>query len=147
MLAGDFELVDSEHEHESNAAANEQPKPLNSDAESGDSPVIIENAAEDAKDVAATQQPAMEECTPAAVDVDPPSAVDTPLVQPQQPLKKSGSSSKSARSIAKIAEPSPIQEPSTGLLSKTSELVSQAISSSEKVSLFHSPPETLCWNI
>jgi hypothetical protein len=139
MLAGDFELVDSDHEPK--ATVDEKHIQLSQDSqdattESGDSPVVVEKVTQDAKDEAATQKPVIADNTPAAaVDADPPASIDTPVVQPQQPLKKSGSASKSARSIAKIADPSPVPEAeqSTGLLSKTSELVSQAISSSEKV--------------
>ncbi len=138
MLSGDFELVDSDHEHESKTPVDEQHQPSNLGAESGDPPMVAEKVTEDAKEEAATQQPAIPESTPTVVDADPPA--DTPAVQPQQPLKKNASS-KSARSIAKIAEPTPAQgaEPSAGLLSKTAELVSQAISSSEKVWLFRVP--------
>ena len=155
MLSGDFELVDSDHEDESKAPIDEhQHQPSNSGEESVDSPVVAEKVSEDAKEETATQQPAITETTSeqplivestqTPVDADLPAASDTPPVQPQ-PLKKS-SSSKSARTIAKIAEPAPAQEAetSTGLLSKTSEIVSQAISSSEKV---FSPHSLFCFHI
>ena len=134
MLSGDFELVDSDHEGQSKTPIDEKQQPSSLGPESGDPPLVAEKVTEDAKEETATQQPAIAESTATAVDADPPAASDAPAVQPQQPLKKS-SSSKPARSIAKIAEPTPAEEAesSAGLLSKTSEIVSQAISSSEKV--------------
>jgi hypothetical protein len=150
MLSGDFELVDSDHDQESKESKDSSFDDLRgspSAAEESDKTAVEVNP--ECKEVPAVEQPSVAERTEGetptdaaavsekaggqeSVDTEPVSSNIPAAAAPQPSVKKSGS--KSSRSIAKIADPTKEDsESSTGILSKTSDVVSQVITSSEKV--------------
>ena len=134
MLSGEFELVDEQDSKEANEPPVEEAResPISSVAGSEEPAVEVEpgKRAEESQAVdEKTHEPDAGSCE-RSTSVDAP-----PAVQPMTTTKKGGSS-KSARSIAKIAEPPQADSDTQGsLLTKTTGIVSQAISTSEQVIL------------
>lgn len=154
MLSGDFELVDSDHDQEAKeskdssfddirGSPNAGEECENPPAESNQEKEVkigpeASSVAEKSKDETIPDTAIVSEKAGAAESIDDetnssnPMRAAAPAAAPQ-PVKKSGGS-KSSRSIAKIAEPPKEEsEQSNSLYAKTTDIVSQAISSSEKV--------------